>query len=196
MFLQGGAALRAGEAPPLRHPEGSAPGWLERVDTVSLETISRSVDLASGGWLWCGGVVVHANGDLYMVNGRFCHRLDASCVVVAERELPLDSPYNGLQILSDGNLVTRNLGFRADDRAGFIVLEPEGLRTVRELEIAERCMARFSCDRSADGTTCTSRRRQRCAGWSTGRSAWIWTQIGPPATRFGRPVRRLGHHDR
>ena len=85
-----------------------------------------------------------------MVNGRFCHRLDASCEVVAGRELPIDAPYNGLLILSDGNLVTRNLGFRADDRAGFVVLEPERLRTVDRVEIAERCMARFSSDRSAD----------------------------------------------
>lgn len=150
LYLQGGAGLRAGEAPPLRRPDDPGPGWLERVDPVSLEAIGRSVDLPSGGWLWCGGAVVHANGDLYVVNGRFCHRLAPSCGVVAERELPLDSPYNGLLILSDGNLITRNLGFRADDRAGFIVLEPERLRTVAELEIPERCMARFSCDRSAD----------------------------------------------
>ena len=146
LYLQGGAALRAGH----HRVDDPAPGWLERVDPVSLETINRSAELRSGGWLWCGGVVVHANGDLYTVNGRFCHRLNARCEVAAERELPLDSPYNGLLILSDGNLVTRNLGFRADDRAGFIVLEPEGLRTVTELEIPERCMARFSSDRTGE----------------------------------------------
>jgi hypothetical protein len=150
LYLQGGAGMRAGEVPPHQRADDPAPGWLQRVDPVSLEPISRSPDLPSGGWLWCGGVAVHANGDLYIVNGRYCHRLNSSCEVVAERELPLDSPYNGLLILSDGDLITRNLGFRADDRAGFIVLEPERLRTVAELEIAERCMARLSSDRTAE----------------------------------------------
>ena len=28
-------------------------------------------DLPSGGWLWCGAIVAHRNGDLYAVNGRY-----------------------------------------------------------------------------------------------------------------------------
>jgi hypothetical protein len=32
----------------------------------------------------------------YAVNGRFVHRLDADCNIVAEQELPTDGPYNGI----------------------------------------------------------------------------------------------------
>ena len=71
LFVQGGAGLRRGETPPAYRSEGSHHGWLERVDPVSLEPIARSPELPSGGHLWCGSVVVHANGDLYMVNGRY-----------------------------------------------------------------------------------------------------------------------------
>eukprot|EP01050_Picozoa_sp_SAG11_P046578 SAG11_NODE_23902_length_381_cov_1.177305_1_plen_110_part_10 len=91
-----------------------APGWLGRVEPSTLETLARSPDLPSGGHLWCGAAVAHANGDLYMVNGRYCHRLTPSCEVVAERMLPFDAPYNGLLVLSDGNLLMKNLG---DDEA-------------------------------------------------------------------------------
>ncbi len=110
LFVQGGAGLGRGERAPHFRASGDSAGWLERIDPVTLETLARSPDLPSGGHLWCGAVVVHQNGDLYVTNGRYCHRLDEGCRVRAERELPVDAPYNGLLILSDGNLLMKSLG--------------------------------------------------------------------------------------
>lgn len=149
LFVQGGAGLRPGEFPPQHRPEGDNHGWLERVDPVTLETIARSPALPSGGHLWCGAVVAHANGDLYMVNGRFCHRLNAKCEVRAEQELPVDAPYNGLLVMSDGNLVMKNLGYRHDEPCRFSVLEPECLEPIGEPFVLEdHSMGRFSSDRT------------------------------------------------
>ena len=115
------AGMRPGEFPP-RYRSGKdkdKAGWLERVHPVTLETLARSPDLPSGGHIWCGGVVAHANGDLYMVNGNYVHRLTPDCKVVAERRLPLDCAYNGLLVLSDGNLVTKNLGHKPGQQCVF-----------------------------------------------------------------------------
>lgn len=146
LFVQGGAGVGPREFPPAVR-EGDSAGWLERIDPRTLETIARSPDLSSGGHLWCGAVVVHENGDLYVANGRYCHRLNADCEVVAERKLPFDGPYNGLLILSDGNLLTKNLGHRPDQPCWFSVLEPEELRPTGEPFVIETpCMGRFSSD--------------------------------------------------
>ena len=100
LYLQCGAGMLGRELPPVVRPAGQQDsGWLERVDPVTLATLKRSPDLPSGGHLWCGATVAHQNGDLYMVNGRFCHRLTPDCSVVAERKLPYDGPYNGVMVL-------------------------------------------------------------------------------------------------
>ena len=59
--------------------------------------------------------------------------------------------FNGLVIMSDGNLVTRNLGFREDDSACFLIIDPENLNILSyPLLLDTRCMGRFSSDRSED----------------------------------------------
>ena len=152
LFVQCGASLRSDEFPPAFRREGDSAGWLERIDPITLETLVRSPPLPSGGHLWCGATVVHENGDLYMVNGRYCHRLDEDCRLVAERKLPVDAPYNGLLILSDGNLVMKNLGHDPAVGCCFSLLEPDRLEPIGDpLEIPEACMGRFSSDRSGDG---------------------------------------------
>ena len=90
LYLQCGAGMRPGQLPPQRRPDGDNHGWIERVDPTTLKTLRRSPPLPSGGHLWCGAAVAHENGDIYCVNGRFCHRLSPDCEVVAERELPYD----------------------------------------------------------------------------------------------------------
>ena len=94
----------------------------ERVHPITLETIERSADLPSGGHLWCGGAVAHSNGDLYMVNGRYMHRLSYcnKLAVVAEQVLPHDHPYNSVLILSDGNLITKTLGHEPKQPSTFV----------------------------------------------------------------------------
>ncbi len=152
LFVQGGGGLHHGELPPHFRADGRNTGWLERIDPITLQTIARSPDLPSGGHLWCGAVVVHENGDLYMVNGRYAHRLNSSCEVLAERELPVDAPYNGLLIMSDGNLVMKNLGHQPGEPCQFSVLEPERLEPIgAPFVIEEHCMGRFSSDLNPDG---------------------------------------------
>ena len=152
LYVQGGAGLARGEWPPRYRASGDNAGWLERVDPITLETLARSPALPSGGHLWCGAAVVHENGDLYMVNGRYCHRLDPDCQVVAERELVVDGPYNGLLITSDGHLVMKNLGHRPGQPCQWSVLEPERLEPVGPpLVVDEPCMGRFSSDLTESG---------------------------------------------
>jgi len=163
LYLTCGAGRRAGE-PRFQRREDNSAGWVERVDPITLATIDRSPDLPSGGWIWCGAIVVHANGDLYNLNGRFVHRLDRACKVVVERALPVDGPHNGLLILPDGNLLVRNLPYRpAGDgstelgvlgvsQMSWIVLEPERLQVVDEFFYGTPTMGRFSADTN-DGVT-------------------------------------------
>ena len=164
LYLQCGAGLDADSGAPQHRPGGSD-GWIEQVDPVSLETISRSPDLPSGGWLWCGATVVHANGDLYVVNGRYLHRLRPDCSVVDELVLPVDGPYNGVLVLPDGNLLTRNLGFREGEEASFLVVDPDLEPVGEPFVVPGRCMGRFSADRTSAGvdhvyfTTATEVRR-------------------------------------
>ena len=149
MFVQrdGGELYLQGGAQPFQADESF--GWLEKVDPKSLEPVARSPKLQSGGHNWCGAVVVHENGDLYMTNGRFCHRLSPDCSVVAERELPEDCAYNGLLILSDGNLIMKDI--QLSDRSHFSVLEPERLDEIEHFEFPENSVGRFSIDRSPEG---------------------------------------------
>jgi hypothetical protein len=143
VYLQGGAR-------PFQSDESF--GWLERVDPITLEPSASSPRLPSGGHNWCGGVVVHENGDLYMVNGRYCHRLSPDCEVVAERELPVDNAYNGLLVMSDGNLLMKDIQRDRRRHSTFSILEPESLSPLGEpFPLPENSVGRFSSDVTADG---------------------------------------------
>jgi hypothetical protein len=124
-------------------------GWIERVNPITLEPISRSLDLPCGGHIWCGGLVAHANGDLYVANGNRVHRLSPGLDVLAECVLPVDGAFNGLLILSDGKLVTKDLRL---DGAGsqLVLLDPDTLEVVQTLPMAEPSMGRFAIDPADD----------------------------------------------
>ena len=125
--------------------------WVERVDPISLATLERSPNLP-GGPFWAGGILAHANESLYVTYGRWCHRLDEGCAVIASRELPRDHPYNSLLALSDGNLVMKDFVRDGSSRSCFSVLEPERLQPVApEVEVPEGSIARISADRGPDG---------------------------------------------
>jgi hypothetical protein len=136
-------------------------GWVERIDPITLATIERSPALA-GGPFWPGGVAAHANGDLYTTFGRWCHRLAPDCSVVASRELPRDRPYNSLIVLPSGHLVMKDFAGgtginRIDPASGrtgseLVVLDPDSLGVVAQLELAEGSIARLSADVADDGT--------------------------------------------
>ncbi len=138
---------------------GETTAWVEQIDPESLQTVRKSPPLP-GGPFWPGGVAAHANGDLYVTYGRWCHRLDPGCQPVAARELPRDRPYNSLLILPDGNLVMKDFGggtgraaLPPDMRGSeLVVLEPGRLEIIARCELPEGSIARLSADVAADGT--------------------------------------------
>lgn len=115
--------------------------WVERIDPVSLRTLERS-PLLPGGPMWPGGVAVHRNGDLYVVYGRFAHRLGRDLRVKASAKLPIPEPHNSFVILPDGHLALKNLSRTRPARLQ--LLEPDRLATVATLDCPEPSVARLS----------------------------------------------------
>ncbi len=139
-----------GEVFALRHSAGPqmlarpAIGWVEQVDPESLDVVTRSPDLAAGPF-WPGGLAAHANGSLYTVFGRWCHRLAPDCTILARRELGRPRPYNSFVILADGTLATKDLDLTLSDPARLSLLEPETLEPrCAEIELPEPAIARLS----------------------------------------------------
>ena len=147
-----------GEVYLLRHTLGiDTVSWVEQIDPVTLEPIRRSPDLA-GGPMWPGGLAAHANGSLYVVFGRYAHRLSSDLTVLASCELPRDRPYNSFVITPEGHIATKDFaGTRpladptADDpdNSELLILEPNNLTIIARLELPERSIARTM--RSASG---------------------------------------------
>jgi hypothetical protein len=120
----------------------STTAQVERIDPLTLRTLAKSPRLA-GGPMWPGGMAVHANGDLYVVYGRYAHRLGRDCGAKASLELPLNLAYNSFVILDNGLIVTKNL---SDARpARLTVIDPESMRPAcADIECSEPSIARLS----------------------------------------------------
>lgn len=115
---------------------------VERIDPLSLRTLEQSPPLA-GGPMWPGGMAIHGNGSIITVYGRWAHRLDRHCRVLARTELPVNLPYNSFVVLDNGLIVTKNLSDTVNAR--LTVLEPEGLqRAAPDTECTEPSIARLS----------------------------------------------------
>jgi hypothetical protein len=141
VYLQGNTGPGPGNA-----------GFVERLEPTTLEPLARSPDLPAGGVWWPGSIAAHANGSLYVTQGRWCHRLDSACRLIASRELPREAPYNGLLVLADGNLVMKTLVRDGSGPSHLVVLEPEGLALVgSEVAMPEASIARLSKDIDAGG---------------------------------------------
>lgn len=97
---------------------------VEKLDPDTLEPVRKSPKLAGGKW-WPGGFCVHRNGDLYLTFGRWTHRLNPNCELVASCKLPQDLPYNSHVILDNGFLVTKPIA--SEGRTSIVVLDPETL---------------------------------------------------------------------
>lgn len=117
---------------------------VDRIDPVSLRTIAQSPALP-GGPMWPGGMAVHANGDLYVVYGRWAHRLDRQCRLQASLRLPLNLPYNSFVLLPNGLLVTKNLS--ETEPARLTVIDPETMAPAcADIICPEASIARLSAD--------------------------------------------------
>ncbi len=143
-----------GEVYLLCHTGGEgAISWVEQIDPETLDVIRRSPDLPAD-TVWPGGIAAHENGSLYVVFGRYAHRLSSELQVVASARLPRDRPYNSFVILPDGHLVTKDFGGIRPQRTDvdglgpseLVVLEPETLEVVSTLTLAEPSIARLSAE--------------------------------------------------
>ncbi len=115
---------------------------VERIDAQSLKTLDRSPRLA-GGPMWPGGMALHRNGDIYVVYGRYLHRLDRACQPRAKLRLLIDEPYNSFVILDNGLIVTKNLSDKTP--ATLSVIDPETLQPVcADMACPEPSIARLS----------------------------------------------------
>jgi len=148
------AVLRApGEVFVLRHTLGRRPlrdptaAWLERIDPLTLEPTACSPRLPAGPF-WPGGVIAHANGCLYVVYGRFCHRLSAELELLGSVELPQPRPYNSLVVLGDGTLAMKDVDRSLAHPARLTLLDPETLAVACEELLPEPVVARLSAGRN------------------------------------------------
>ncbi len=122
-------------------------GWLQRLEPETLEVLAESPELPCGEHVWCGAIAAHEDGDLVSVNGSYLHRLDPECRIVAERELPVDQAHNGLLVLADGTILTKDLRLAGQGPSTVTRLTPDGLDLVGEpLRLPEGSMGRISSD--------------------------------------------------
>ncbi|MDD9905505.1 MAG: hypothetical protein OXT06_18210 [Rhodospirillaceae bacterium] len=127
-------------------------GWLQRLNPESLEVISESPRLPCGDHVWCGAIAAHANGSIYKVNGSYLHRLDPDCQVLAERKLPVDQAHNGLLILSDGSVATKDLRLAGQGPSTITRLSPDTLEVMGPpLALPEGSMGRIASDQTDAG---------------------------------------------
>lgn len=117
-------------------------GWVERVDPGTLEPTHRSGDLPTGGHEWCGSLAAHRNGDLYTVNGSRLHRLSPNCDVLAELELPVDHAHNGMLILTDGSILTKDI--RVGNEPSTLTVCSPDLEVMTTVRLPEPSMGRLA----------------------------------------------------
>jgi hypothetical protein len=141
-----------GEIFVLRHTLGRRPlrdetvAWVEQVDPRTLEPLGSSPKLP-GGPFWPGGLAAHANGSLYVVHGRFGHRLSAGLEVLSSRELAQALPYNSFVVLGDGTLAMKEIDRDLHAPAHLTLLDPESFEPVcEEVVVPEPAIARLAAD--------------------------------------------------
>lgn len=129
-------------------------GWVHRIDPETLETLATSPELPCGDHVWCGAVVAHANGSLYNINGNWIHRLNHDDLrVEAEGELPADRAHNGMLVLADGSIVTKDLRLEGQGGTTITRLDPDTLLPLEEpLILTQSSMGRIAADLADDGT--------------------------------------------
>lgn len=142
----------AGEVFVLRHTLGRRPledpvvAWVEQIDPVTLETLSRSPDLAAGPF-WPGGCAVQADGSFIVVFGNHCHRLSPALEPLAQVRLPAERPYNSFVQLGDGTIATKDFDRELRAPSRVVLLDPKTLEARGpEFDLGEPAIARLSAD--------------------------------------------------
>jgi len=112
------------------------------IDPVTLAPTAQSPRLP-GGPMWPGGMAIHANGDLYVVYGRWAHRLGRDCSLKESVQLPIELPYNSFVVLDNGLIVTKNISDSRKARLSVLSPDPLGF-ACPDIECPEPAIARLS----------------------------------------------------
>ena len=126
-------------------------GWVQKIDSDSLEVLNESPQLPCGDHVWCGAIAAHENGSIIKVNGSFMHVLSPECEVILEKELPINQAHNGLLILSDGTIVTKDCRLENQQNSTITRLDPNTLELLHEpFALPEGSMGRIASDLNDD----------------------------------------------
>jgi hypothetical protein len=80
---------------------------------------------------------------LYVVYGRYAHKLDRQCNLLSTYLLPLNEPYNSFVVLDNGLIVTKNLS--ATTPAQLTILKPDTFKSAcNDVICPEASIARLS----------------------------------------------------
>ena len=127
-------------------------GWIQKINSDSLEVLNESPQLPCGDHVWCGAIAAHKNGSVIKVNGSFMHVLSPDCEVILEKELPINQAHNGLLILSDGTIVTKDCRLENQQNSTITRLDPNTLELLHEpFTLPEGSMGRIASDLNDDG---------------------------------------------
>ena len=127
-------------------------GWLQKINPDTLEVLNESPQLPCGGHVWCGAIAAHENGSIIKVNGSFMHVLTPECEVMLEKELPINQAHNGLLILSDGTIVTKDCRLENQQNSTITRLDPNTLELLHEpFALPEGSMGRIASDLNQEG---------------------------------------------
>ena len=160
---------------------------VELIDPHSLQ-MRKSSPRLPGGPMWPGGMAIHRNSDIYVVYGRYAHRLDRACALKASLELPAAQAYNSFVILDNGLIVAKNL---SDTHAASLsVIHPETLRPAcAPVVCPEPSIARLS---AVGNTVYVVGVRSICRyHWDDAVQTlrldhdWQWNYIGATAQSYG-----------
>ena len=127
-------------------------GWVQKINSDTLEVLNESPQLPCGDHVWCGAIAAHKNGSVIKVNGSFMHVLSPDCEVILEKELPINQANNGLLILSDGTIVTKDCRLENQQNSTITRLDPNTLELLHEpFALPEGSMGRIASDLNDDG---------------------------------------------
>ena len=127
-------------------------GWIQKFDSKTLEVLAESPKLPCGGHVWCGAIAAHENGNIIKVNGNYMHSLNSNCELLREKKLPINRAHNGLLILSDGTIITKDCRLEGQGNSFITRLDPDTLELIHEpFALPEGSMGRIASEFNDQG---------------------------------------------
>jgi hypothetical protein len=124
--------------------------YIVKINPFSLDTMY--LDLLGGpGIPYVGGVVAHPNGFIYAIAEARLFKIDpANMSIVSFADLPLLSPfsiYNGINVASNGNLITKSFILNDYTNGDFLMIDPNNLQTIDQINTqVGTARINFACD--------------------------------------------------